>query len=58
MYGTTASMPNSTGTCTLTPLLIRAREIITELTTKTHDPVMANKRIKLLLDEIRSAKKR
>jgi hypothetical protein len=50
-------MPNSTGMCTLTPLLIRARNIIQELTTKTHDPVMANRRIKLLLDEIRSAKK-
>jgi hypothetical protein len=55
MYGTTAS--TQTGLCTLTPFLIRARDIIKELTTKTHDPVMANKRIKLLLDEIRSAKK-
>jgi hypothetical protein len=56
MYGASGSMPTGPDASRVTPLINRAVEIIKELTQKK-DPVMANKRIKLLLDEIRSVKK-
>ena len=56
MYGASGSMPTSPDASRVTPLIKRAVEIIKELIQKK-DPVMANKRIKLLLDEIHSSKK-